>query len=48
MFPGLYKSFDKWTYSLILLTQHDDTVHIKAYQADDTKKVPGLQMSNPG
>ena len=30
------------------LTQHDDTVRIKAYQADVTKKVPGLQMSNTG
>lgn len=31
-----------------LLTQHDDTVRIKAYHADVTKKrVPGLQMSNP-
>ena len=37
MFPGLYKSFDK--YLLVhLLTQHDDTVRIKAYHADVTKK----------
>ena len=48
MFPGLYKSFDK--YLLVhLLTQHDYTVRRKAYHADVTKKrVPGLQMSNPG
>ena len=31
-----------------LLTQHDDTVRIKAYQADVTKKiVPGLQNVKP-